>query len=139
MSDISCFGHCIPAPYSKFNVPVDFDAYKQWREAASAGRSNGPSGHGVVDDDARLAQGEVLPGIAPFTPNRPGTVAGVAETGDDGQGAAPYPTSFAQIVDLISSGKPIPGIKEIPDTVLDGQGTESKREKRRKPWEKDTG
>ena len=50
---------------------------------------------------------------------------------------APYPTSFAHIVELITSGQPIPGIKEIPSTVLEGQGTQAEKPKRRKPWEKD--
>ena len=53
--------------------------------------------------------------------------------------AAPYPNSFAQIADLIAKGGPIPGIKEIPDTVLSGKGSESRTAKRRKPWEKDSG
>ena len=50
---------------------------------------------------------------------------------------APYPTSFAQIVELISSGQPVPGIKEIPPTVLEGQGTQATKARRKKPWEKD--
>lgn len=46
--------------------------------------------------------------------------------------------SYQEIVDLIQSGKPVPGIKEIPTTVLAGQGTTAAKERRRKPWEKDT-
>lgn len=38
-------------------------------------------------------------------------------------------------MDLITSGKPIPGIKEIPDIVKEGEGSESARPERRKPWE----
>lgn len=38
---------------------------------------------------------------------------------------------------MIQSGKPVPGIKDIPDTVLAGQGTSSTATTRRKPWEKD--
>lgn len=49
----------------------------------------------------------------------------------------PYPTSFAQIVELVTTGQPIPGIKEIPNTVLTGQGTQPVKAKRKKPWEKD--
>lgn len=52
-------------------------------------------------------------------------------------GNAPTPASFAEICQLIAEGKPIPGIKEIPDTVLEGQATASTVPKRRKPWEKD--
>lgn len=47
-----------------------------------------------------------------------------------------YPSSFAHIVDLITNNMPIPGIEEIPDTVLSGQDGPSKASRRRKPWEK---
>jgi hypothetical protein len=40
---------------------------------------------------------------------------------------------------MIQSGKPVPGIKDIPPTVLEGQGTQSSAQRRKKPWEKDEG
>lgn len=46
-----------------------------------------------------------------------------------------YPSSFAHIVELITTGQPIPGILEIPDTVLTGHDTASSKPRRRKPWE----
>ena len=33
-------------------------------------------------------------------------------------------------------GKPIPGIKQIPDTVLTDQGSTASASQRTKPWEK---
>lgn len=53
------------------------------------------------------------------------------------KGAAPYPPTFAEIVELITSGKPIPGIKEIPQTLLTDQASQPTASKRRKPWETD--
>lgn len=50
-----------------------------------------------------------------------------------------YPSSFAHIVELITTGQPIPGIQQIPDTVLTGHDTSSAKPKRLKPWEKDGG
>lgn len=50
---------------------------------------------------------------------------------------APHPASFAEICEMIASGKEIPGIKQIPDTVLEGQGSQANATKRKKPWEKD--
>ena len=50
---------------------------------------------------------------------------------------APYPTSFSQIVELITTGQPVPGIKDIPDTILEGQASQVTSAKRKKPWEKD--
>ena len=47
----------------------------------------------------------------------------------------PYPLSFSHVVELISSGKPVPGIKDIPDTVLEGQASQSTNQARKKPWE----
>jgi len=37
---------------------------------------------------------------------------------------------------LIQSGQPIPGIKDVPDKLAEGDPTQSKEEVRRKPWEK---
>jgi len=37
---------------------------------------------------------------------------------------------------MIQSGTPIPGIKEIPTTVLSDKVTQSTVGRRRKPWEK---
>lgn len=48
-----------------------------------------------------------------------------------------YPSSFAHIVELITTGQPIPGIQQIPDTVLTGHDTSSEQPKRLKPWEKE--
>lgn len=50
------------------------------------------------------------------------------------QKTAPYPPTFAQIVEMITSNQPIPGIMEIPNT-LSTEISESKLPKRRKPWE----
>lgn len=49
----------------------------------------------------------------------------------------PFPSKYAALVELILSGKPIPGIKEIPDTVLGQEASSSSTAKsRRKPWER---
>ncbi|KIX99327.1 uncharacterized protein Z520_04903 [Fonsecaea multimorphosa CBS 102226] len=50
----------------------------------------------------------------------------------------PYPTSFAAIVDLITRNLPVPGIEEIPPTVLEpGSSKVDRTPRRKKPWEKD--
>lgn len=64
----------------------------------------------------------------------------VQEEKKENKNAEPaYPSSFAHIVELITNNQPIPGIEEIPDTVLAGHDEPSKATKRRKPWEKDVG
>lgn len=52
----------------------------------------------------------------------------------DGE-APPYSSNYQELVQLIMSGKPVPGIKEIPDTVLPEQSSKSTAKQRTKPWE----
>lgn len=47
----------------------------------------------------------------------------------------PYSNNYQHVVDLIVSGKPVPGIKEIPDTILPEQSSKAEAPIRRKPWE----
>ncbi|KAJ5907998.1 hypothetical protein N7495_000680 [Penicillium taxi] len=47
-----------------------------------------------------------------------------------------YPSSFVHIAELIATGQPIPGIQEIPDTVLEGHDITSEKPRRQKPWER---
>ncbi|TKA66049.1 hypothetical protein B0A55_09638 [Friedmanniomyces simplex] len=106
----------------KSGTQVDFDGYKRWVESNASG-STATNGNA-----AQLPNGVI-------------DAAGVEEgygdaTGDGGMAHAPKPASFAEICDMIAEGKPIPGIKDIPDTILEGQASDSQAQKRRKPWEK---
>lgn len=65
-----------------------------------------------------------------------GVEEGYGSTGDGGMTQAPKPASFAEICDMIAEGKPIPGIKDIPDMILEGQASETQTQRRKKPWEK---
>ncbi|KAG7695871.1 hypothetical protein KL930_003539 [Ogataea haglerorum] len=48
----------------------------------------------------------------------------------------PYSSNYEQLVDLIVNNKPIPGIKQIPDTVLGPElSSSSMLSERKKPWE----
>ncbi|KAH6621240.1 hypothetical protein B0J18DRAFT_221353 [Chaetomium sp. MPI-SDFR-AT-0129] len=53
---------------------------------------------------------------------------------------APYPENFQALIEAVTLGKPIPGIKEIPDTVVRPPGVTpfGKMKAPRKPWEKDS-
>jgi len=70
-----------------------------------------------------------MPTSSPRTRHEPRTAT------DNAQPPAPYPTSFSQIVALITEGQSIPGIKEVPDTVLEGQASQPNTARRKKPWE----
>ncbi|KAH0538386.1 hypothetical protein FGG08_005035 [Glutinoglossum americanum] len=107
---------------------LNFDSYKAWRTQHKMP---------AVGDIATNGISSQTPLAAPsnLSDNKPQAVASTSNSASDP--AAPYPNSFAQIVDLITKGEPIPGIREIPDTVLSGKKSESRMAKRRKPWEKD--
>ncbi|KAF2478917.1 hypothetical protein BDY17DRAFT_306034 [Neohortaea acidophila] len=108
----------------KAGTSVDFEGYKQWVEDLRTGTAaaNGPAN----------TPGTMLGGAW-----RQGSNVGSAEEGSLGSlGEAPKPASFAEICEMIAANKPIPGIKDIPDTVLEGQATESQATRRKKPWEK---
>jgi hypothetical protein len=105
----------------KSGSKVDFEAYKRWVES---GREAGQ------------------PDTLESEPSNGTPAAQVSESQQTGSGVtgdAPKPASFAEICELIAEGKPIPGIKDIPDTVLEGQSTTSQAAKRTKPWEKTGG
>lgn len=106
----------------KSGTKVDFDGYKQWVEG---GRE---AGHLDGQEKGHLQGTEAAPQTEPQQ-----------KTGSGGMGDAPKPASFAEICELIAEGKPIPGIKDIPDTVLEGQASESQTAQRKKPWEKASG
>lgn len=110
----------------KFGTPVDFDGYRHWIETRT---TNGTGGGGVYDE---LVEGQFF--LSPASQVEGGAAEG---GGMGGMASAPKPASFAEICALIQEGKPIPGIKEIPDTILEGQASDASVEKRRKPWEKD--
>ena len=109
----------------KLGTKIDFEGYLWWRAQLGSTNANGITTTGQLS-------------------NQPETSSEVPQQSDvhaaavSPHGNAPTPASFAEICQLIAEGKPIPGIKEIPDTILEGQATESVATKRRKPWEKDT-
>lgn len=53
----------------------------------------------------------------------------------DDPNAPPYSSNYQEIVELIVQGKPIPGIKEIPNTILSEKASNATAKQRTKPWE----
>lgn len=59
-----------------------------------------------------------------------------SEENDNAKGnEPPYSSNYQELVDLIVSGKPVPGIKQIPDTVVPDQSSKPEAKQRPKPWE----
>ncbi|KAG0130245.1 hypothetical protein HOY82DRAFT_385292 [Tuber indicum] len=85
-------------------------------------------GEPILDTTERDVNSEQFP-LGNLDPNTPATTSG-------GTPDAPYPNSFAYIVELITTGQPIPGIKHIPNELNSAPPSEPVRAKRLKPWEK---
>ena len=109
----------------KNGQPVDFDAYKHWHEQQVQVSLAGTNGHVGQEGPSSEANEDR------------NTALRHEQNGSSEEPPAPYPNSFSQIVELISTGQPIPGIKEVPGIVLEGQSSVPVAGKRRKPWEKD--
>ncbi|RQM04749.1 hypothetical protein DH86_00004059 [Scytalidium sp. 3C] len=114
----------------KKSVPIDFDAYK------AHFLSKYPDDTLVKGDSAPQSTSQSLENSNRQA--KPDDASANPTEGDAASKDAPYPSSFAEIVALITAGKPIPGIREIPPTVLEDQATKPAASKRRKPWEKES-
>lgn len=104
----------------KFNIspPINFSSYKAWLfNTPTSAETPAPT----------PTEGQATAPAAPA----------VADASAAAAGEPAYPSSFAHIVELITTGQPIPGIQEIPDTVLEGHDISSEKPRRRKPWEKE--
>ncbi|KAF7593154.1 hypothetical protein BBP40_011867 [Aspergillus hancockii] len=105
---------------------VNFAAYKDWLESTPAVNSSiKDEATGSAPHWRNIQAIETTPSTKPMNQ----ASASVQEPA--------YPSSFAHIVELITTGQPIPGIQQIPDTVLIGHDTPSTKPERRKPWEKE--
>ncbi|KAL5001408.1 hypothetical protein BDV10DRAFT_5362 [Aspergillus recurvatus] len=101
-------------------LPLDVATYKSWLETRRVSSAS-------VDDSREIDSSAMS---APL-------LSGITNTVSTSTSQEPaYPTSFAHIVELITTGQPVPGIQQIPDTLLTGQGAASAKPKRLKPWEK---
>lgn len=98
----------------KTNQKIDFDAYKAHLALRSPDEFPAPKLSDAGESSTPLPQ------------------AGDAANADPNPS---FPTSFADVVALINSGAPIPGIMDIPDTVLTDKATQPAASRRKKPWE----
>ncbi|KAL9050494.1 MAG: hypothetical protein Q9162_006601 [Coniocarpon cinnabarinum] len=128
---------------------VDFDEYVAWREQQSPdcvtplvltnpspplGSANVSANH-TPEKRADEAMATAHINGTPLRSDRPRDL----KQFEDGNGPdSPVngsAASFQEVMEMIKEGKPIPGIKDVPDTVLEGQGTASTSVQRKKPWE----
>ncbi|KAF1832011.1 hypothetical protein BDW02DRAFT_590766 [Decorospora gaudefroyi] len=127
----------------KYNKNIDFNAYKAYRSARNRPPPTPPTPNktpapSILDEvvDGTMSSNEAPNSRRVSLGNGPEAGGILPAPTSTSEPAAPYPTSFAHIVELITSGQPVPGIKDISPTVLEGQGTEPTQPRRKKPWEK---
>ena len=101
--------------------PLDFAAYRTWLASnAVAVQSSENTSQTQQDSSNQTSEPSPPDPIALSGPQEP-----------------TYPSSFAHIVELITTGQPVPGIQQIPDTILTGHDTSSAKPRRLKPWERE--
>ncbi|PMD56317.1 uncharacterized protein K444DRAFT_536142 [Hyaloscypha bicolor E] len=115
----------------KKSTPIDFEGYKSYLLSKSSTTPNPP-----VDSTSTQPELSHQPTTSPPQTPEMALQSTPHHEPEVEQKTAPYPPTFAQIVALITSNQPIPGIKEIPN-ILSTEISEPKLPKRRKPWEKD--
>ncbi|KAF3479562.1 uncharacterized protein GIQ15_06538 [Arthroderma uncinatum] len=111
----------------KFSIqpPIDYLSYKQWLQQQPLQTNDNTPPSSNINTIATAPEAT--------------SISTTQETSKSEEEQPVYPSSFARIVELITTGQPIPGIQQIPDTVLTGQETTSTAQRRRKPWETDAG
>lgn len=134
--------------YRKENIspPLNFSTYKSWLKSLGGtppilvGNTSSGSSSTAIATASEAVSSLSSPSSTP-TGNTSRNVNVPLERGpgpadsDSVQSEPTYPSSFARIVELITTGQPVPGIQQIPDTVLEGHQTPSTVAGRRKPWE----
>ncbi|EWG43425.1 hypothetical protein FVEG_04901 [Fusarium verticillioides 7600] len=125
----------------RIGVNIDFGAYKAW--LASNPDYQPPD---VLPEEYRqrdVADASPVPALewqkaAPKTDLYIDRKAAAAQSGSQDQPS--YPMGFAEMIQLIQEGKPVPGIRQIPNTVVRDPTVKpiGARAVPRKPWEKDT-
>lgn len=129
---------------------VDVEGYTNWlREMGEEWvvpgeqeKEEGAKGGGGDDDLKNLSTNNIstttTAGAAASEPHGPPTnllSSATTTTTTETPPPPPYPQSFSNLVELITTGQPIPGLKVVPNTLLTGQGSKAVESKRKKPWE----
>ncbi|KAF9097555.1 hypothetical protein BGX23_008458 [Mortierella sp. AD031] len=109
--------------YSRFVQNFDYNQYQAWRALKSAM---------ATEDDQDTQKTESTEETATGESQSSSTTATAATPAADPS----YPKSFQEICELIASGKPIPGIRQIPNNLAEGTPSEAKLAPKLKPWEK---
>ncbi|KAF9154438.1 hypothetical protein BG015_000912 [Linnemannia schmuckeri] len=112
--------------YSRFVQNFDYNQYRAWRQLKAA-TSTAQDGQ---------QEGSLAPSSTTAAAIANETVAKESQSSSTTAADPTYPKSFQEICELIASGKPIPGIRQIPNNLAEGTPSEAKLAPKLKPWEK---
>ncbi|KAF9201802.1 hypothetical protein CPC16_003701 [Podila verticillata] len=101
--------------FSRFVHNFDYQQYLAWRAAGESSQETQEVKEQQQTTEAAPVQ-EVLEPSSDANPS--------------------YPKSFQEICELIASGKPIPGIRQIPNNLAEGTPSAPKLAPKPKPWER---
>ncbi|KAM0463627.1 hypothetical protein ACHAO4_000344 [Trichoderma viride] len=127
----------------RIGVQIDFAAYQTWLSQ----HPEYPPPH-IVPSEYEQQQSSELPSASSASatawqeaaPKADLYVDRSAQAQASGEGGEPsYPLAFAEMIKLIQEGKPIPGIRQIPNTIERDPTVKpvGSRPVPRKPWEKE--
>lgn len=124
-------------------LPVSFDLFREYLVDKGKGKAVGTYGIGQASTSSGPMPGRTLglvsheqditPASSP--PQKQDPPPPPPPPPHDPEATAPLPMSFAHIVELITTGQPIPGIREVPDKISEEEVSESAKENKKKPWE----
>ncbi|KAI8359039.1 hypothetical protein B0O80DRAFT_495671 [Mortierella sp. GBAus27b] len=110
--------------FARFIQNFDHSQYKEWRAQRSS--STG------VSSEERRENKEQEQGSSMQVESQSSS----AEVASNTAASDPsYPKSFQEICELIATGQPIPGIRQIPNNLAEGTPSEPAMAPRLKPWE----
>ena len=122
----------------RIGVEIDFDTYKSWLAAHPEHEPPDILPEPYRREASHAAEALPWQRSAPkmqlyVDKKKEAAVVPAQGAGKD----APYPSSFGHIVELISKGTPVPGVRDIPNTVVRDPTVApfGKMARPRKPWE----
>lgn len=115
---------------------INLDDYLQWKYHNGSKYDRNQKISEITDDSIeKVAEIEPAQKISD-EPALKGTEEPTVSKEATDSNAPPYSSNYQELVELIISGKPVPGTKDIPDTVFTEKSSKSQAKPRVKPWEK---
>ncbi|CAO3571001.1 unnamed protein product [Mortierella alpina] len=120
--------------FSRFVQNFDHDQYQAWHSQRLAASGSTSESSGTTREGNEGQQGQVNTSDTLNTANTTNVAATTSAT-TSASADPSYPKSFQEICELIATGKPIPGIRQIPNNLAEGTPSEAKLAPKLKPWE----